>query len=194
MAFKILLVDDDLDWLEVVTEVLEDGGYSVSTAENGACALDELERLHPLLVITDLQMPVMDGREFLARARSRDERVPVIVLTADGVQAAAGLPGAYRTMKKPVSVDELYAVVSAAAEHRVSRLPLAKLWNAAAPRQAGPTRRLEIKSEPRQSVGAWVRRGVAALLATPQRRLAMVGLGLSALVLSTVLVGRRLLA
>ncbi|MDB4983488.1 MAG: atoC [Myxococcales bacterium] len=190
MPSKILLVDDDLDWLAVVSEVLEDGGYTVSTAENGACALDELERLHPVVVITDLQMPVMDGREFLARARSRDERVPVIVLTADGIQAAAGLPGAYRTMKKPVSVDELYAVVGAAAEHRISRLPLAKLWNTAAQRQ--PTRR--VADEPRETWGAWLQRGVTALWRTPQRRLAVVGLGFSALVISTVLVGRRLQA
>lgn len=83
----ILLVDDNSDILEVVRVILENEGYVVATAGNGADALAQLRAgLVPRLIILDLTMPVMDGWEFrghqLADPALRD--IPTIVHSAVG--------------------------------------------------------------------------------------------------------------
>ncbi|GAH69006.1 unnamed protein product, partial [marine sediment metagenome] len=69
---------------ELIRRALEKDGWQVSEAENGRAALDEIEKQMPGLVILDLMMPVMDGFEFLAEFRKKEEgaTVPVIVVTA----------------------------------------------------------------------------------------------------------------
>lgn len=83
----ILLVDDNSDILEVIRVILENEGYDVATAANGADALAQLRAgLVPQLIILDLTMPVMDGWEFrnhqLADPALRD--IPTIVYSAVG--------------------------------------------------------------------------------------------------------------
>lgn len=83
----ILLVDDNSDILEVIRVILENEGYDVATAGNGADALAQLRAgLVPQLIILDLTMPVMDGWEFrnhqLADPALRD--IPTIVYSAVG--------------------------------------------------------------------------------------------------------------
>jgi two-component system nitrogen regulation response regulator NtrX len=58
---KILVVDDEPDIREVVSEILEDEGYSVSSAENGESARSEFATGNPDLVLLDIWMPVVDG-------------------------------------------------------------------------------------------------------------------------------------
>ena len=67
----ILLVEDDRDFADAMTDVLEDEGYRVVVALNGRQALDLLEtrQCTPFLILLDLMMPVMDGWEFSARVR-----------------------------------------------------------------------------------------------------------------------------
>ena len=83
----ILLVDDNSDILEVIRVILENEGYDVATAGNGADALAQLRAgLVPQLIILDLTMPVMDGWEFrnheLADPALRD--IPTLVYSAVG--------------------------------------------------------------------------------------------------------------
>jgi CheY-like chemotaxis protein len=83
----ILLVDDNPDILEVIGMILENEGYAVATASNGAEALARLcDGLKPLLIILDLTMPVMDGWQFrelqLADPALRD--IPTIIYSAVG--------------------------------------------------------------------------------------------------------------
>jgi CheY-like chemotaxis protein len=108
-------------------------GYSVTAAPNGLAALQELSQMDPLVVITDVEMPIMDGRQLLVRVRKGHGRIPVIVVTGEGVRRDkdAGLTGAFRVIRKPVPVEELLAAISEAAAHRVVHLPLQRLWRAA---------------------------------------------------------------
>jgi CheY-like chemotaxis protein len=87
----ILVVDDERDVREALELSLSLEGYQVVTARHGREALDLLERgLRPSLVLLDLMMPVMNGRDFLAALRGQPEfdQLPVVVVTAFGRMAA----------------------------------------------------------------------------------------------------------
>lgn len=109
LAGYILLIDDSRDLLEALSHALVDRGYSVRTASNGAEGLEALRRDLPLLIITDLEMPVMNGRKLLeALAREPLGRdVPVIILSAFGYEWEAELMGAQGYVRKPVGIDAL---------------------------------------------------------------------------------------
>jgi CheY-like chemotaxis protein len=81
----VLIVDDDHDLRQTLSEILNDEGYAVETATNGREALDLLRRRGaPRVVVLDLMMPVMDGWQLLDELR-RDEalsRIPVIIISA----------------------------------------------------------------------------------------------------------------
>lgn len=79
----ILVVDDDEDLCSLVAAVLTEEGYAVETAANGQEALDAVSRRIPDLIVLDMKMPVMDGREFARRFHSLyDHRTPIVILTA----------------------------------------------------------------------------------------------------------------
>jgi CheY-like chemotaxis protein len=113
---SILIVEDDLDVREALTQVLEFEGYSVVGATNGREALDRLRAgALPSLILLDLMMPVMDGLQFRA-AQMRDPslaHIPVVVISADGKvdQKVASL-GVAGYMKKPLDVDSLLALIA----------------------------------------------------------------------------------
>jgi len=81
---RILVVDDDSFVAEMLAEILHDEGYRVDTAEHGKAALEKLEA-HPeiRLVISDMNMPEMNGLEFIEAVRNRGSRVPIIILTGN---------------------------------------------------------------------------------------------------------------
>jgi CheY-like chemotaxis protein len=83
MNGSILVVDDDKAILEFVSLALQDEGYKVSTAYNGADALQAIEKHQPDLVLLDMAMPVMDGVAFLkAYCGDSCDHAPVITLSA----------------------------------------------------------------------------------------------------------------
>ncbi|MBN9159659.1 MAG: response regulator [Myxococcales bacterium] len=90
-APSVLVIDDDPDILEVTRFVLENAGYRVATAANGADALASLRgKAKPGLILLDLMMPVMNGWEFRAE-QTRDPElasVPVVIITGAGNAAA----------------------------------------------------------------------------------------------------------
>jgi CheY-like chemotaxis protein len=109
---SILVVEDDLQALEALTDLLETSGYSVDRAQNGREALDVLgsgER-PPCLILLDLSMPVMDGWEFLRYQRSQPTiaSIPVIVITALVSAVPAGTKG---LVTKPINVNRLLSLV-----------------------------------------------------------------------------------
>jgi CheY-like chemotaxis protein len=108
----ILLVEDDPDVREAVAETLEENGYEVLSAENGAEALELLEAAQssPALILLDLMMPVMDGWGFREAQRKmpRHANVPVVALTAHG--DFRGFDAAMH-LRKPVSLDALLETV-----------------------------------------------------------------------------------
>jgi CheY-like chemotaxis protein len=110
----VLVVDDDRSMRESLSELLEVEGYCVLEAENGQKALDVLEKTPhtPCVILLDLAMPVMDGREFL-KLRAEDpvlRHVPVVVVSGNGASAEL-LDGINAYLLKPVKVDHLIKVI-----------------------------------------------------------------------------------
>lgn len=79
---KILVVDDEVDFLEVVRLRLEASGYEVISAQSGEEALKKIKDEKPAVVLLDILMPGIDGLEVLKRIRKTDENLPVYIITA----------------------------------------------------------------------------------------------------------------
>ena len=79
---KILIVDDEPDFLEVMRTRLEANDYEVATAANGEKALDYVKNDKPDAVLLDILMPGIDGLEVLRRIRKMDDSLPVYIITA----------------------------------------------------------------------------------------------------------------
>ncbi|MEH1925351.1 hybrid sensor histidine kinase/response regulator [Nostoc sp.] len=113
---KILVVDDSPDNVFLIKTILEEEGYTISTAENGISALAELKASPCDLVLLDLMMPGMDGYEVTKHIRKEmklPQYIPILLITAhDAPNVAHGLDlGADDFIRKPVTVDELLARV-----------------------------------------------------------------------------------
>ncbi|MFZ1249126.1 MAG: response regulator [Candidatus Saccharimonadales bacterium] len=76
----VLLVEDDAALSDAFSLMLTHNGYVVETAFNGQEALEKLQHSQPDIILLDLLMPIMDGREFL-RAFSNDRQIPIIVFS-----------------------------------------------------------------------------------------------------------------
>ena len=113
---EVLVVDDDRDIREVLAEVLQDEGYSVALAVNGADALRYLRSGgSPRVILLDLMMPIMDGWRFRSEQLQDPAlgRIPVIVLTADGgAKEKAATLKATEGITKPVRLDALLSAVA----------------------------------------------------------------------------------
>ena len=112
----VLIVEDDLDIREALSQVLEFEGYPVATAVNGEEALKYLANSEPPgLILLDLMMPVMDGWQFRLEQKKHPEwsQIPVVIVSADGQvgQKAASI-GASGYLKKPVELDTLLDTVA----------------------------------------------------------------------------------
>lgn len=118
---KILVVDDEPQITRVMRHILTAHQYSVRTADDGAPALDLFTEWSPELVITDLQMPEMDGLELCRRLRAISD-VPIIILSVrnDEKTIVEALDaGADDYVVKPFGTNELLARVRS----RLRRLP-----------------------------------------------------------------------
>lgn len=78
---KILLCDDQPDFLEPISFVLKAKGYDVIVANNGEEALEKIESENPHIVFLDHKMPHLSGLETLQRIREFDKELPVVMLT-----------------------------------------------------------------------------------------------------------------
>jgi CheY-like chemotaxis protein len=110
----VLVVDDDPDILEALSEILEAEGFEIRRARNGKEALEKLEPDPPQLILLDLMMPVMDGWEFAQRMRQRPSvaTIPLIVLSADrNVGSKATDIGAVGHLAKPFELNDLLDMV-----------------------------------------------------------------------------------
>ncbi|MBO0873150.1 MAG: response regulator transcription factor [Pseudonocardia sp.] len=111
-AARILLIEDDLELLEMLSSLLQEEGYQVDTVSDGQRALHlGLTRRYDLVVL-DRGLPVVNGLELLAGLRRRGVATPVLVLSALGTPAdrVTGLDaGAEDYLGKPFDIDELLA-------------------------------------------------------------------------------------
>ena len=81
-AKKIMVVDDEKDFLFTMQYWLKSKGYEVKTANNGLKALDLVKTFNPHLMLLDVKMPGIDGIETLRRIREFNKELPVIIITA----------------------------------------------------------------------------------------------------------------
>lgn len=110
---RILVVDDEPAILEALSDVLAEEGFAVDTALNGALALQRLEAgPRPDALLTDIMMPVMDGRALVAELRRREglRDLPVIVMSA-GVVHPRERDGFAHFLAKPFELVELLGVL-----------------------------------------------------------------------------------
>jgi DNA-binding response OmpR family regulator len=112
-CLKILVVEDDPDLAALEAELLEEHGHRVEVASNGREALAAVERAAPDLILLDLKMPVMSGREFVEEyRRAQPSPAPIVVVTAaDDAQVRAAEVGASGWIAKPFDPDALVANV-----------------------------------------------------------------------------------
>jgi DNA-binding response OmpR family regulator len=114
--YRLLVVDDDRELLDVLSMALEDAGFTVHTAGDGKTGLARFGELEPDLVVLDLLMPGLDGMELCRRIRATHS-TPVIMLTSrsEEMDRVLGLElGADDYVTKPFSTRELIARIRAA--------------------------------------------------------------------------------
>jgi CheY-like chemotaxis protein len=105
------VVEDDPDIREAVSEILREEGFEVVAASNGREGLERLAQMaRPCLILLDMNMPVMDGPEFLARVREDPELRACTVLIVTALKTAPPL-GADGYLRKPFDIGELIAAV-----------------------------------------------------------------------------------
>ena len=112
----ILIIDDEPGVRDLLQDALGNAGYQVECATNGADGLDQLRRRSADLCIVDINMPTMNGFEFMEKLRAHDAKTPVLMLTArdSGDDVERGLRvGADDYVRKPFSLEELLLRVAA---------------------------------------------------------------------------------
>ena len=113
---KVLAVDDSRTLRDMLANCLTGAGHEVRTACDGAEALKELREFGPDIVITDLNMPVMDGLDFIEAARAEDagRDLPLLLLTtetASELKERAKRVGATGWLTKPFSADQVLNLI-----------------------------------------------------------------------------------
>jgi CheY-like chemotaxis protein len=107
---RILIVDDDPDIRQVLSDRMGFFGYAVETANNGREALDVLERGEFDGMLLDMRMPAIDGAEVLRRIRESHPALPIVVVTATSVKESAAQAvavGACAYLIKPFDAAQL---------------------------------------------------------------------------------------
>lgn len=120
---KILVVEDDKISRRIIREILSRSGYEVFEAEDGAQGLESFKANKPDLVLTDYQMPVMNGLRVLSEIRNLQPAVPVIMLTGFGDIALIIKSiqlGAFDFLEKPINTPQLKEVVASALNSVIS--------------------------------------------------------------------------
>ena len=120
--FKVLIVDDELDFLEAIITRLRAREVEVEGADSGYNALEMLNKQDFDVVILDIKMPGMDGHETLREIKKNKPLVEVIMLTGhasveSGIQCMQ--LGAFDYLMKPVGIDELLGMMRRAYDRKV---------------------------------------------------------------------------
>ena len=123
--YNILIIDDEEDILDVLSDVIRHWGYLPIVARDGQDALQKYQDMPVDLVLSDIKMPKMDGISLLERIRKLDKKAVIILLTGyptieSAVQAMKD--GAFDYLIKPVNLDELKLKI----DRGLERLRLAK--------------------------------------------------------------------
>ena len=123
MAEKILIVEDTPETCDILTILLELKGYEVIVAKDGICGLEQVHAQRPDLIITDIQMPRMDGSAMIRKLRGQLTcwDLPILVITAHGKERAAEAieAGASCALFHPIKDESLLPVVRSLLKRKV---------------------------------------------------------------------------
>ena len=109
---KVLLVDDEEDFVSALAERLQLRGVDVQIALDGESALSMIETHLPDVVVLDVMMPGLGGADVLQRIQARHPEIPVLLLTGHGsiTSDSTGIKqGAFDYLVKPIDINELIA-------------------------------------------------------------------------------------
>lgn len=112
---KILIFEDDISILEIVTIILEDAGYRVSVSQTSHDIIEKVAELTPDLILMDNWIPDIGGKEAtrLLKKHPRFQHIPVIYITANSdIAALAEVAGADDFLAKPFDLEDLEFIVA----------------------------------------------------------------------------------
>lgn len=111
---RVLLVDDEAEFVSALAERLDMRGFDAQTATSGEEALERINASPPDVVLLDVLMPGMNGLEVLKRIKASHPQIQVILLTGrgswDGIQGIR--EGAYDCLMKPIQIEELMQIMA----------------------------------------------------------------------------------
>lgn len=120
--FKVLVIDDEIDFVETMVKRLKDKGLKAEGATSGQEGLESFDRDPPDVVVLDVKMPKMSGIEVLREIKKKNPLTEVVMLTGHG-SVEAGIQGlqlgAYNYVMKPVPFAELLGLIIQAYERKV---------------------------------------------------------------------------
>jgi DNA-binding NtrC family response regulator len=122
--FKVLLVDDEQEFIETLSERLRMRDMDAKLALDGEQALAAVEDDEPDVILLDLKMPGMDGMEVLRKVKKAYPHVQVVMLTGHGTEKdeeQAERLGAYAYLQKPVDLERLVVTLRDAFRNKVAR-------------------------------------------------------------------------
>ena len=115
MKKKILVCDDNVDIADVLKIILEGGGYDVKVLNEGRNIVKEVKRFHPNLLLLDIMLPGIDGKEISLKLKAAREtkRLPILVISAlNNPKQVAKEAGADGFIAKPFDMNTLLTKVS----------------------------------------------------------------------------------
>ncbi|MDP3092564.1 MAG: response regulator [Nitrospira sp.] len=123
-GLRVLVVDDDADMRMALADALIDAGYAVCTAGDGLQALEQLAKRRFDVIVTDYQMPRMNGAELLAASRKRFPITPVIIVSGAGpaLEQVARERGAFAFLRKPCTPQTVVDMVRLAMQLEKDRV------------------------------------------------------------------------
>ena len=121
---KILLVDDEVQFVDTLKDRLYLRGFEAAVAYSGEEGLQKVKKNPPDVIVLDLRMPGIDGFEVLRAVKKTNPDVQVIILTGhggDAEEASAIRMGAYSFLRKPMDIDDLLGCIRLAYRDRVEK-------------------------------------------------------------------------
>lgn len=118
----ILVIDDEPDLREMIQYQLEQDGFQVHTAVNGVDALDKLNKITPHLIVLDLNMPEMGGKEFFKKIsdENHNSKYPILALTANvNIEDLFGDFNVDGYVAKPFTIEEFTRAVNTILDNSV---------------------------------------------------------------------------